>query len=524
VKKLLSMSIVLALVLSFSLVATMPVAADNGPVHNQTQGTNHASIQDAIDAAQEGDVIFVEAGYEVTLDSRIRVEKPLILTTDEDDPAHLIYVGEDTSSVIGIHAEYVTIENFILERRNGRMGSEAISVRESGATIRGTHIFGDALDGIHVTDGYPSAYGDNMPYEITIKNNLIQMQPQDCETWNFTNGIRISAYGASEWGMVTIEGNTIEGLEGADLRIGVDLLDSTLAAQGGILNAVITNNTIKDAEMGVRAREGGDAGSSTFNVEITVNTIIGNQTGIKGDAYDLSGVTVRCNTIAENTVWGAQSVYDDTLDARQNWWGDASGPYHPDTNPDGTGNGVTDNVLFDPWIGATQDVETDTETGTAYFTASHGCVADIQALAEIPPGAPSGVSFPHGMFEFSISCLTPGQSVVVTIELPEDVPVGYVWWKYQDGEWYSLPNETDDGDNIMTIRLTDGGLGDADGVADGFISDPGGPGNPEPDPVVVGWEGSPVNRLAVMAPWMALFAALIAGATLLVMRRRRVQI
>ena len=519
-KRLFGIVIVLALVLSFSLVATTPVVATNGPVYNETQDTYHATIQDAIDAAQEGDVIFVEAGYQVTLDSRIRVEESITLTTDADDPAHLIYLGNDTSSVIGIHAEHVTVENFILERRNGDRGSEAISVRESGATIRRTHIFGDALHGIHVTDGYPSAYGDDMPYEITIKDNLIQMEPQGGD-WPYAYAIGISAYGASEWGKVTIEGNTIEGLEESELDLGVDVFDSTLVSSGATLNVDITNNTIS-ARFGVRLVELEEAG--TFNVQITENTIIGNQRGVQARVWDLSGVTVRCNTIAENTVWGAQSVYDDTLDARQNWWGDASGPYHPDTNPDGTGNGVTDNVLFDPWIGATQDVETDTETGTAYFTASHGCVADIQALAEIPPGAPSGVSFPHGMFEFSISCLTPGQSVTVTIELPEDVPVGYVWWKYQDGEWYSLPNETDDGDNIMTIRLTDGGLGDADGVADGFISDPGGPGNPEPDPVVVGWEGSPVNKAAVVAPWIALFTAIMAGATLLVMRPRRAQI
>jgi uncharacterized repeat protein (TIGR01451 family) len=40
------------------------------------------------------------------------------------------------------------------------------------------------------------------------------------------------------------------------------------------------------------------------------------------------------------------------LDARRNWWGHASGPYHPTRNPDGQGDPVSDNVLFAPWLTA----------------------------------------------------------------------------------------------------------------------------------------------------------------------------
>lgn len=38
------------------------------------------------------------------------------------------------------------------------------------------------------------------------------------------------------------------------------------------------------------------------------------------------------------------------VDARGNWWGDASGAHHPTLNPDGQGDGVSDGVLFDPWL------------------------------------------------------------------------------------------------------------------------------------------------------------------------------
>lgn len=38
-----------------------------------------------------------------------------------------------------------------------------------------------------------------------------------------------------------------------------------------------------------------------------------------------------------------------TLNAEDNWWGDASGPYHS-TNIYTEGAKVSDNVDFDPWL------------------------------------------------------------------------------------------------------------------------------------------------------------------------------
>ena len=41
-----------------------------------------------------------------------------------------------------------------------------------------------------------------------------------------------------------------------------------------------------------------------------------------------------------------------TINAINNWWGDESGPFHPELNPNGNDYcPVSDNVEFDPWIG-----------------------------------------------------------------------------------------------------------------------------------------------------------------------------
>jgi hypothetical protein len=51
------------------------------------------------------------------------------------------------------------------------------------------------------------------------------------------------------------------------------------------------------------------------------------------------------------------------VDARFNWWGDASGPYHPLLNPGGRGDEVGDHVDFTPWNGASGAPEPDGTAG-----------------------------------------------------------------------------------------------------------------------------------------------------------------
>ncbi len=79
------------------------------------------------------------------------------------------------------------------------------------------------------------------------------------------------------------------------------------------------------------------------------------------------------------------------------------------------------------------------------------------------------------VFYFNITGLTQGRTVVVTLTLPDNVPVGTEYWKYHasEGGWIRIPMGSDDGDNVITITLVDGGLGDDDGIANGVIVDQG---------------------------------------------------
>jgi hypothetical protein len=143
-------------------------------------------------------------------------------------------------------------------------------------------------------------------------------------------------------------------------------------------------------------------------------------------------------------------------------------------------------ILFLPSVAtatvATNTVATATGTGTATFTTDQGDIQNLTPLAQSqlacqtrPPAA-----FIHGFFGFDIVRVIPGSSAIVTIALPSNMPVGTQYWKCIYGQWVNATSilGSNDGDNILTITLTDGGPFDADGVADGVIHDPGGPGIP----------------------------------------------
>ena len=78
------------------------------------------------------------------------------------------------------------------------------------------------------------------------------------------------------------------------------------------------------------------------------NTIALNQRGIVSRGS--SQPVIQNNLVFGNTEYGAQNENSAvTMDARFNWWGNASGPYHPTANPSGKGNPVSDYINFSPW-------------------------------------------------------------------------------------------------------------------------------------------------------------------------------
>jgi hypothetical protein len=139
----------------------------------------------------------------------------------------------------------------------------------------------------------------------------------------------------------------------------------------------------------------------------------------------------------------------------------------------------------------------------------------------LPSAGKPSLTFPHGNFTFRITGLGVGQTVTVTVTLPSDLPTTASYWKYHasEGGWIQIPIGSNDGDNVITITLVDGGLGDDDGIANGVIVDQGGPGTSRAA-APVGGVLMAVNKLAVLVPYLALVGLIAAASSLYALRRR----
>lgn len=82
---------------------------------------------------------------------------------------------------------------------------------------------------------------------------------------------------------------------------------------------------------------------------------------------------------------------------------------------------------------------------------------------------------PYGLFDFSAR-VEPGATVQVSFALPSPAGTNLTWWKYVIGSgWldYSANTAFNVTRDVMTITLTDNGIGDDDPTL-GVIHDPGG--------------------------------------------------
>jgi len=123
--------------------------------------------------------------------------------------------------------------------------------------------------------------------------------------------------------------------------MGIFIFDSNLIT--------IITNTISGNAIGIFLGTSSDD-NTVYYTFINNNTISGNQVGIRLQSSSLN-TTIHYNNFYNNTTHGIFSLnYGKPIDARYNWWGVASGPYHPTKNSRGDGDKVYDDVLFDPWF------------------------------------------------------------------------------------------------------------------------------------------------------------------------------
>ena len=195
---------------------------------------------------------------------------------------------------------------------------------------------------------------------------------------------------------------------------------------------------------------------------------------------------------------GHANFWDNSYPSGGNYWSDYTGvdlywgPNQDQPGSDGIGDTPyiidddnQDNYPFMSEYGWRQkQVETATGTGAATFETDAGAMEDLTAIDEatLPEEGKPDLEFPHGFFSFNVTELIPGQTINVTITLPFVMPAGSQYWKYHDPEgWLEIPVGSNDGDEVITITLTDGGVEDDDRMVNGVIVEEGGHGKQPPD-------------------------------------------
>ena len=276
------------------------------------------SIQDAIDAADAGDTVCLEFG---TFNEEVVIDNSLTLTAAGPAPT---LDGEGTldtaitvEETAGVHVEGLEIVNY----NDGVHVDGATDVTVDGLEIEPSTrgVFADAGSAVTVTD-VESTGGTN---GVATTFDFGELTVRDSTFTDAHRGVYVD-----NWN-VTLENNTMVGND-----YGVYLVDHGVDHDDS--SGSITDNVFEDhVEAGLWVEDYGSLNQSILDeVEFTDNAMANNTVGVDaelGDGY--------------------------SLDARENWWGDDSGPSGGVEDPiegtlaDGQGDPVSEQVRFDPFLG-----------------------------------------------------------------------------------------------------------------------------------------------------------------------------
>lgn len=192
-------------------------------------------------------------------------------------------------------------------------------------------------------------------------------------------GIGISLIFNPSTSCCSVSGNTVSGNDIGILASGPDSSPNSATISGNTLtnnpivgmflgegNQAISGNSITNGLVGVGIFS---ADTDTQNAvgTLTHNVITGAQEGIRlekkpGAGLGVPHMTASFNNIDPITNFGVNNVNAPLANAKNNWWGDATGPKDTTSgadacgltlfNPGGLGDPVSDCVDYAPWLGA----------------------------------------------------------------------------------------------------------------------------------------------------------------------------
>jgi hypothetical protein len=466
-----------------ALLAAIVIGGGRGTSAAATCSTTLAAgsdIQTAIDTAALGDVICLQPGIysplaKITIDESITLQGPQAgvdprpsagtTRTPGDTSTEAIIDGSagGLSGIIVIKADNVILDG--LEVRNGAgdmidsetsipttgtilryniirnaSGDEGVQLRNvQNGVVEYNHAFDIAQDGINMCCGSTGGYIQyNEVHNNRSENAAIYVYESEQMTIQcnlvydvFGNdGIKLGSKGGGD--ALLSGGSILYNTVHDTVQDGISVYTSDTLVQGNEVHHSISENGAIYVAWGVS------------NVTISYNDVHDNtlDTGKWGDpggimigtAVVASTVHVNYNNIYSNSPNGVTNKATALLDATNNWWGAADGP--GGAGP-GSGDAVSTNVDFDPWLVEPQEIVSP-------------CIPEIEATIDIKPG-----SFPN-----SINHKSKGKIPVTILSTTDFDTPGDVDWDSltfgptgdEDSLAFCSPSREDvDGDGLYDL-------------------------------------------------------------------------
>jgi len=254
--------------------------------------------------------------------------------------SHINYLGFNNSSNVSLSS---------IEIRN----SGGLSFYNVGSAIIQNSLFSNFLyDGIYADSTNLSI--NNSTIDGTLYSSLYStggnLEITDLKIKNVTDGQALSA----DNGNITIINSVFENGPGSAglsfSRANVSMASSSVSGfdyggiyvSGGSFRAdriTVTNNSF-----GGILLEDASSGPGPMLMSLS-----GGDLEVPGESQ-LQSASISESRIVSNNLFGLENDSSITVDAKNNWWGDQSGPLNFDTNPSGLGNEVVGNADFTPWL------------------------------------------------------------------------------------------------------------------------------------------------------------------------------
>ena len=362
-----------------------------------------------------------------------------------------------------------------------RDGAELVAPVQIGLVGESHATFGIGLDSnenVHISwvDG-SFTVEDELFYTMLngsdggVMIGLTMLTPDDMYRGKHTNLIVDNDLVRIIWGDARMTGGGATGNE----EVFLTRLDPSLDDQNGDAADPAVIKTVPDtrisADDNVQSWYINVLLAADGNVDVTWQDAGGCSAGtIKHLRTDLSGNVVAAERVLTN---------DGDVQTCNAYVGLAGGDAYT-TEDDGSG---IPTILRRP-LSADPAVATSSGTGTTTVSVDSGILVILEALAltDLPAAAqsaaPSDASFDDGLYRIIIDGVAVGGTVNVTLAVPTAFDAAsdiYYKWDLANG-WQAHPATNGADMNEIVLALTDGGAGDADGVANGQIVDPGGPG------------------------------------------------